>query len=958
MKDDAMAGRVAHSGDVLSFGRFELFPSERLLTADGAPVELGARTLDTLIALASRPNEVIGKRELMAEVWPDVTVEEGSLRFHIASLRKTLGDGKDGARYIATLAGRGYCFVAPVARSSERATANVALAGYAPKANSLPARSMRMVGRSEVVRALSAQLITSRFVTIVGPGGVGKTTVAVAVAHDLLESFAGAIVFVDLGLLNDPAMVCASLASMLGVSVQSDDTFPNLTAHLRDKRMLVILDNCEHVIDMAARVAAAIFTVSPELHILATSREPLRIEGEQVHRLMPLGVPPDDPGLTAPIALTYPAIQLFLERAAASGAPLDLTDANAVTVAHICRRLDGVALAIELAAGRVEAYGLQQTALLLDEHLTLLWLGQRTAPPRQKTLQATLDWSYGLLSELERVVFRRLAVFVGQFTLEAALAVVTSPTVAQTLVFGAVDSLVAKSLVATRPVGAMMRYRLLETTRAYALALNVEDSELADLAARHTTYFRRWLEQTGSEWATLSNAAERAPFLASLGNVRAALEWCFGPDGCAESGVALAAAAAPAFLALSLLTDCKRWSERALRALSDDTRAGAEAMHLQAAMGLSLMFTGGNSETARVALNSSLAIAEERADAVNQLRMLGRLHMFHHRIGEFRAAMYYAERSCAVAKSIGSAAATALARCQLGISLNYLGDLGDARAELEAALQQGQGAQRTSTILHGFDHYNITSGYLARTLWLQGYPDQATRRARLTVEQATRIDHPVTLSVALVWAISVFVWVGDLPSADEHINRLVAHAQSHSLAPYLATARGFEGELAIRRNDADGGVTRLLACLAALEVTRYQLLATAFNIACARGLAMMDRPNEGLARIDETMRRVEVNGDLTYMAELLRVKGNLLLSISGPVGDDAESYFAQALEWSRRQGARAWELRTAVDLAGLWASQGRPDPARALLQPVLAQFTEGADTADLKVAERLLARLG
>jgi DNA-binding winged helix-turn-helix (wHTH) protein len=321
-------------------------------------VELGARTLDTLIALASRPNEVMGKRELMAEVWPDVTVEEGSLRFHIASLRKALGEGKDSARYIATLAGRGYCFVAPVARSSERATANVAVAGYAPKANSLPARSMRMVGRSEVVRALSAQLVTSRFVTIVGPGGVGKTTVAVAVAHDLLEAFAGAIVFVDLGILNDPAMVCASLASMLGVSVQSDDTFPNLTAHLRDKRMLVILDNCEHVIDMAARVAAAIFTVSPELHILATSREPLRIEGEQVHRLMPLGVPPDDPGLTAPIALTYPAIQLFLERAAASGAPLDLTDANAVTVAHICRRLDGVALAIELAAGRVEAYGL------------------------------------------------------------------------------------------------------------------------------------------------------------------------------------------------------------------------------------------------------------------------------------------------------------------------------------------------------------------------------------------------------------------------------------------------------------------------------------------------------------------------------------------------------------------------------------------------------------------------
>ncbi len=221
------------------------------------------------------------------------------------------------------------------------------------------------------------------------------------------------------------------------------------------------------------------------MHILATSREALRIEGEHVYRLDALACPPDAPDLTAAAVQKFPAVQLFVERAVASGAHLDISDLDAPIVASICRKLDGVALAIELAARRVESYGLQQTAALLDQRLTLLWLGSRTAPPRQKTLQATLDWSYGLLSELERVVLRRLAVFVGHFTLDAALEVAASAPLDQSTVFGAIDSLVAKSMVATRPIGAMMRYRLLDTTRAYALDIRIDDTELADLAVRH-----------------------------------------------------------------------------------------------------------------------------------------------------------------------------------------------------------------------------------------------------------------------------------------------------------------------------------------------------------------------------------------------------------------------------------------------------------------------------------------
>ncbi len=919
-------------------------------------MDLGARTLDTLIALVSRPNEVVSKRDLLARVWPDVTVEESSLRFHIAALRKALGDGKDGARYITTAAGRGYCFVAAFARSTDRGDARAAGAASFPHAN-LPSRLTRMVGRGDDVLMLSAQLTAARFVTIVGVGGVGKTTVAVAVGHHLIEAFAGAALFVDLGMLSDPALVATAVASMLGLSVQSDDPIPALIAFLRDRRILLILDTCEHLIEAVAALASRIFMAVPQVHILATSREALQVEGEHVYRLDPLACPPDNTGLTAAAAQAFPATQLFFERALASGARLDHSDSEAAIVVGICRKLDGVALAIELAARRVEAYGLQQTAALLDQRLTLLWLGPRTAPPRQRTLQATLDWSYGLLSELERIVLRRLAVFVGHFTLDAALAVVTSATVDHARVFSAIDSLVAKSMVATRPIGAMMRYRLLDTTRAYALESSVDEAELADLSARHAVYYRRWLEQSGTDWPSLSTGAERAPHFAALNNVRAALEWCFGVNGNGEVGVGLVVAAAPVFLAMSLLPECHRWSERAILALDPAAGGGLDEMRLQADLGVSLMFMRGGRDAARVALDRSFAIAEERGGALDQLRLFGPLNMFHLRTGDFKTALNYARRCSAIAGTMEDPVATELANSILGISLHLAGDLGGARAELENAVRRGPGSQRTTTIYLGFEGKILAGAILARNLWLQGYPAQAVARAHETVANAARMEHSLTLAIALIWAISVFLWTGDLKSAEEHIDWLIARSESHSLAPYLAVGRGFKAETATRRGDAHGGADSLRNCLENLRAMPYELLSTPFKIALIRALAALGRFADALTLTDETIESVGAHGDLCYMAELLRVKGGLLLSMPAPRRNDAEICFTQSLDLSRRQGARAWELRTAVDLAGLLAAEGRSESARALLEPVFDAFSEGSDTADLKAAERLLATL-
>ena len=709
------------NNDVISFGPFSVALAQRLLTKNGVPVELGARALDILITLVNRPNEIVEKKEILAQVWPGVIVEEGSLRFHVANLRKALGDGKDGARYISTVSGRGYCLVVPVVRAGEHNDPTRAADEPFRYAN-LPNRLSRIVGRDNDILGVSTQLTATHFVTILGPGGVGKTTVATAVGHHLSAAFGGAVLFVDLGMLSDPNLVATTVAAMLGLSVQSDDATPSLISFLRDKRIILILDTCEHLVEAVASFASRVLSAASHVHILTTSREALQVDGEYVYKLQPLGCPPEDEELSPTVALTYPAVELFFERAAATGARIDLTDAQVPIAANICRRLDGMALAIELAARHVEFHGLQQIAALLDQRLTLLWPGPRTAPPRQKTLQATLDWSYGLLSEVERTVLRRLAVFVGHFTLDAALAVVTSADIDTTQVFHAIDSLVSKSMVVTRPIGAMMRYRLLDTTRAYALEAAAKDAELADLAVRHAAYYQRWLEQSGTQWPSLRTGIERAPHFAAIDNVRAALERSFADNGNAKAGVELACAAAPVFLAMSLLPECHRWSERAVAALTNATRGRRQEMTLQAALGVSLMFMRGGRDAARLALERGLAIAERNGNALDKLRLFGSLNMFHRRPGNFNASLECAKRCSAIAATIDDPTAITMAHCVLGVSLHTSGYLVEARSELEATLTGWHRSLQTTTIYLGFEGKMLAAAVLTGNLWLQAIP--------------------------------------------------------------------------------------------------------------------------------------------------------------------------------------------------------------------------------------------
>jgi predicted ATPase/DNA-binding winged helix-turn-helix (wHTH) protein len=944
------------TADAISFGPFRLRPKQRLLEKAGTPIHLSARALDILTVLVERAGDVVSKKKLIARVWPDAKVDEGSLRFHIAALRKVLEDGQSGARYVITLAGRGYCFVAPVSRPAAPRQ-RTAESFSANRSYRLPSPLNRIIGRDETVQEISAHLAAERFVSVVGPGGIGKTTVAVSVAHAMLASFEGAVHFFDLGPLNDPLLVPSAIASMLGLLVQSNDPTPSLINFLRDKRLLLLLDSCEHVIETAAALTERIFENAPQVHILATSRESLRVDGEHVYQLAPLDNPPDDTRLTAARALTFPAVQLFVERVAASGHSFELSDSDAPIVGTICRQLDGIALAIELAAGRVSAYGIQEVATLLHSRFRLLWHGRRTAVPRHKTLSAMLDWSYDLLSEIERTVLQRLSVFVGFFTIDGAQSIAAANDIGGAQVVVAVSGLVAKSLVATETGYAMTRYRLLDTTRAYILGKLIDSGDADETAKRHALFFCRYLERHNTNALAISEIDDDPTYRQQLGNIRAALEWCFFERCDLQAGIELAAASAHFFLEMSLWTECHRWSERAIAGLDDTTRGTRREMELQAALGLSLMFTRGNSAQVRLALERGLELSENLEDPLNRLKLLGRLHIFHERAGDFHSALQIAKRSSEVALEIADPVGIAAAHSLLGISYHLMGDQTGARKELEAALIRPPVSQRIDTFHFGFDHRNRASIALARTLWLQGRPNRAVAVARQTVEEAATLNHPVTLCIALIWAVSVFLWVGDWISAEESIERFIAHADRYSLAPYQAVGLGVKGELSIKRGEAEAGIHLLRTALETLHAHRYELLTTAFNITLVEGLALTGRFDQAIETVNQTIALVESNGDLFNMPELLRVKGELLASAPRPRVPLAEDCFVRSLELAGHQSALAWELRAATSLAVCWSEQGHFDRARDVLARVYDQFSEGFENSDLITAKRMLDEL-
>jgi predicted ATPase len=811
-----------------------------------------------------------------------------------------------------------------------------------------------MVGRDNAVRELTTLLKKQRFVSIVGAGGIGKTTIALTLAHGMLAEFEGAVHFLDLGAVKDPRLLARLLASQLGLVAASDQPLPVILSHLHEQRVLLVFDSSEHLIETIAALAEKIFRDAPQVHILVTSREALRTEGEQVHHLPPLECPPPDTeSLTATQALGFSAVQLFVRQVANSDHAFELTDADAPIVAEICRRLDGIALALELAASRVGAHGVQGTAALLDKQFRLRWHGRRTALPRHQTLSATLDWSYNLLSPTEQLVLRRLAVFVGGFSLEAALDV-AAERLGPAELTETLATLADKSLLTSDRTTAM-RYRLLDTTRAYAWQKLTESGEDLKILRRHCEHMVHALGRFGATIWALPSPESIDFFVLNLSNVRAALEWSFSDQGDTGLGARLADASACLFLKVGLLPECVVWTERAIGALDTISKGTQIELELLACFASSLMITRGNIRTTHTSLVRALDIAERLGNTPMQLYILRALYKWQIRSGDLRGLREFADRMQTIAQQIAEPLADAIAHGYLAVVCLFTGEnhevRGHAKIALAAPVHQSKINQASI-----WESRTVKS-VVARNLWLLGYPEQAMATNEEAMQEAENLNHPDALCPVLMLCVMLPLETGDWQRAEELIDRLSTIATKHHLLTYARASVGWQGGLAVSRGDLSRGIKLLQTALAALHEDGYELYRPQLSVSLAEGLAKTGARELAYSTICEAVTWAETRGRILDLVDLLRVKGEILTSMSQHDTSEGEACLLLSLQLARERGLLSLELRTGISLARLWADRAQRDKAFELLHPIFSRFSEGFQTRDLVAAANLLQQL-
>jgi predicted ATPase/DNA-binding winged helix-turn-helix (wHTH) protein len=950
LQSDTVAGQP-EDPVTIEFGRFKVVPHRRELLADGRPVELGGRAFDTLMALIDARGTVLAKDELIGLVWPGQIVEENNLPAQISVLRKVFGADR---QLIRTVAGRGYQFTGEI-----RITAGTAAGPPASRKTNLPEAVSELIGREAELAEVTALATAHRLVSLVGAGGIGKTRLSLEVARNLPPRFPDGVFVAELGPLSSPVLVPGAVASALGLTrVAGTVSYEGVAGAVGTRKLLLVIDNCEHVIEAAAGMAEALLRARPGVSLLATSREPLRVSGEYVYRVPPLDVPAED-NQDIEDVFRHSAVKLFVSRAHAAEPRYVAEGRVAAATASICRRLDGIPLAIELAATRIDAFGVDGVAARLDDRFRLLSGGIRTALPRHQTMRATFDWSYELLSESERAILRRLGVFAGAFTLDAAGVVAASADIVASDVADSVANLVGKSLLSADVGGAVVHYRLLETTRAYAREKLIERAEFEQVARRHADYYRDLFQHADAEWETRPTDEWLGAYRPHIDDVRLALDWAFSRSGDAGVGVALTAASVPLWSHLSLLTECRARVEQAIGVLEGQVPGDTgRDMRLYLALGYALLHTrASGSQDMNAAFTKALELAEFIGDTRYRLGAIVGLYGHHLTTGEYRVALGLGEKFHAVAADSADRSDVAIGSRLIGLALHILGDQPGARRHLEPLVRSRVATARAPYTLYQYDQRVLLDCYCARVLWLQGCGDQAKRLTESLVDYARTKDHALSLLYALlIAACPIALYVGDLPTVDHHVRLAFDLAARHALEVWKIWAQCFEGVLLIKRGDDSAGSQLLQSALEMLPEPAVHHHLSLLLAELSAGLGGAGQIADGLAVVDKALARAEQTEAGWCLAELVRTKGELHLLERLPTSvEAAEKCFHRALDVARDQGALSWELRAAMSLARLCRGQQRVDQARKLLGPVYRRFTEGFETADLIAAKALLA---
>jgi predicted ATPase/DNA-binding winged helix-turn-helix (wHTH) protein len=922
-----------------SFRRFQVLLDHRELLADGAPVRIGARAFDVLVALLEARGLIVPKDRLLKRVWGSTHVEANSVEAQVAAVRNALGPDRDA---VVTLPGRGYRLdagVVPLPMGLDSA-------GAAPDAavhvlTNLPAAISSFVGREVEGEQLVSLVAANRLVTLSGPGGIGKTRLGLECARRVLPTFRDGVWMVELARVVEAGSIVGAVAAGLNLPPHQRPSTDSLIAFLRSKQLLLILDNCEHLVGDVAILSEALLKAAPQLRILATSQEGLGVEGEHLYRLQPLDIPLGDQARETMAATA--AVQLFAERFRSAAGGVEI-DASAIgQAADICRRLDGIPLAIELAAARAATFGVAELAGGLDGRLRLLTQGRRTAPPRHKSLEAILDWSHALLADPERTVFRRISVFRGDFSLSAACCVAgLDEAVAETALAG----LVAKSLLISSAGSGSCRFSLLETTRLYAEEKLRQAGEAQAIARRHAGHFLKRLTQTSDPWDNVGRDDWLALHAPERDQVRAALDWALSPDGDPAVAIDLALAAAALWARLSLFGEVERYARRIL-ACEGAVLTPRQEMELLCALSMSIVPIRARAAEKAAIAETALDLARRLGDAEHEARLLLTLQRAH--CWDADAAEVHVQSFLRLAEAREHHADLLVGRSIAAGFCWKTGALARAQALIEPLARSSPSLSDTlQPVRFGFAGRIMAMSNCALILWLRGRPDEALRMVAQSVRQADRPDQMVSSFSALCNGVLIARLSGDLALAGGYADHLcdLVHRQG------LGFGHG-DAQVLKAASLSPVPLESMGAALGDLGELWPGHLVGLYKGWFAQGLGDAGRRSEARDVIEAAIAQ-SGRTDAWFMPELLRIKAQLLERGSA---DGAEPVYLEALRTACSQGALGWELRAALGLAELWKRQGRADEALDLLVPLCARFADGAAGADVRRAADLIGDL-
>ncbi len=922
------------------FGAFVVWETQRRLERFGQAIRLGSRAFELLLQLIARAGEVVSSEELLAAVWSGVVVEEASVRVQMSALRKALGEPEPSdpcEEWISNIPLRGYRFNARALR--EEVGAASGSDADEPAFAKPPVPLTRLIGREADVERMLAALDTHRIVTVAGTGGIGKTRAALHAAQCLQQRRAVATAFVDLAPLVSQEHVLGTMARALGAPADAPDTLQAIEQRLAGRELLLLVDNCEHVLDALVPLLAGLLAALPRLRVLATSREALRAEGECVLRLPTLAVP-DTEQLNLAQALQSPAVELLVERALAAGARAPL-EADGALLARIARQIDGIPLAIELVAARLGVQPIGDLARRLNDHMRLYSAGNGSVLPRHRTLAAALDWSIALLDNAELQLFRRLSVFRGRFDVESALGMAAADMEAD-LAFDALISLANKSLVAFDNNEPFAPYRLLDTTRSYAAGQLADAGEAASLRRCHALFMRDLMRAATAELRELTVREWSERYAHRLDDVRSALDACLAPLGDAQIAATLAIESAPLWFHASQIEEYRDRVRATLEAVERMPGADPEtATWLHVALGNALFHTLGPTADMGAACERALADALAARSCVLELQARWGLCMWHVGRGDYAPALRHAARVGEIAQASRDPVALNLSHRIAALAHHFHGDFALARENVEAAMRVGSAglARNARDNVFQIDAPVATNAMLARTLWIQGDAARALRTAASAVAHAGASGNALSLCFALFGACPVALWAGRFGLARKWIRMMLEETQRRGLVFWHRWAQCYSlGLEAATADDREARVRDVAARLADFDPMRREMLVSL----CPEWLD------------EDTLERARRGGSWSA-AEAWRAAA--WRSERQDRHEEAQAFCRTAIETARAQGALAWELRATLQLARLRDRLGRTAPALVLLEDICERASGSHGNPCLARARALRDRL-